>query len=728
MIPDTASRTIFVSIASYRDPDCKNTVRDLFEKALYPDRVYMGICLQVVPGEDDDCLVSIQERSGQLRIDEVSAEHSRGACWARNRTQALWSGEDYYLQIDSHMRFVQGWDEKLIDMLAKCPSEKPVLSTYPLGFTPPNTFVKDELVILCPGGFDDLGVLSNSSMKISLNEAPDLPAESFFIGAGLVFTLGKVVVEVPYDPYIYFVGEEITWAVRLWTCGWDLFTPNQVIAYHDYGKRPDRLRHWDDKIDWGLLDQQSRRRVCHLLGNTLTTNPIHLQEIEKYGLGKARSLSEFETASGLDFKAHLYKGQPIPSKNHRADNPERTAQRLAVFSGIWANNSWGNPETRSGNGSAMNNTVELRARLLETFGSLDIRILGDAGCGDMNWMKELTGQLRFYFGYDIVPELVNDLRARYGNRENCFFSNADIVMTNLPECDAILCRDCLTHLPLDAALMSLKRFRQSGTRYLIATTHAVGRNVWICTGGWYAMDLNAPPFNLPKPKLLINEVGTKSLGVFELKGTEGVFTDIYKRNAWGGKESVSGSGSSIHKTRVIIRELPKLFDDFHTSTILDIPCGDFYWMKNVDLEGMDYTGADIVRDLIQKNKDVFENESTHFKCLDLILDKLPKVDLIFCRDCLVHFSFKDIFLALRNICESQSEYLLTTTFPDRKDNYDIGTGQWRPCNFNVAPFMFPKPIRLINEECTEGNGSYKDKSLALWKIKDIREVLTNNYN
>jgi len=325
-----------------------------------------------------------------------------------------------------------------------------------------------------------------------------------------------VVEEVPYDPHIYFVGEEITWAVRLWTSGWDIFTPNQVIAYHDYGKRPDRLRHWDDKTNWGLLDQRSRRRVCHLLGNKLTTNPDHLHEIEKYGLGTARSLSEFEAASGLDFKAHLYKGRPIPSKNHRADFPSRISQRREIFSNIWTNNSWGNPDTRSGHGSAMNNTVELRTRLPEIFKSLEIRILADAGCGDLNWMKELTGQLRLYFGYDIVPELVSDLRSRYGDRVNCFFSSSDIVMSNLPECDAILCRDCLTHLPLDAALMAIKRFRQSGAHFLLATTQSVGHNVWVNSGWWYAMDLTAPPFNFPVPQRVINEGGRKLLGVWDM--------------------------------------------------------------------------------------------------------------------------------------------------------------------------------------------------------------------
>ena len=517
MLPDTSSQTIFVSIASYRDLDCKNTVRNLFEKALYPDRVFIGICMQVAPGVDDDCLVSLPERSGQLRIDEVAAEESMGACWARSRTQSLWRGEDYFLQVDSHMRFVQGWDEKFIAMLGKCPSDKPVLSTYPLPFTPPDSLAKDDLITILPRSFNDWGVLRMHSILSPIEQAPEIPSPSFVIGAGFVFTLGKVVEEVPYDPYIYFEGEEICFAVRLWTSGWDMFNPNGVVAYHDYGIRPDRVRHWDDKkTDWAALDQRSQGRISHLLGIKPATNSEDLVEIERYGLGTARSISEYEAASGIDFKAHLYKGLPAPDAALRADNPEQIAQRSAVFSSIWTENSWGDPETRSGSGSTMNNTVELRTNLSEIFSSLGIRILADAGCGDLNWMKELTGQLRFYFGYDIVPELVGELRSRYGDRVNCFFTSADVVMTSLPECDAILCRDCLTHLPLDAALMALKRFRQSGARFLLATTHSVGRNIWVSSGGWYTIDMTAPPFNLPAPQRLIHDGGAKMLGVWDI--------------------------------------------------------------------------------------------------------------------------------------------------------------------------------------------------------------------
>jgi hypothetical protein len=207
------------------------------------------------------------------------------------------------------------------------------------------------------------------------------------------------------------------------------------------------------------------------------------------------------------------------------------------------------------------------------------------------------------------------------------------------------------------------------------------------------------------------------------KELEAIFTDIYNGNKFNGDESISGQGSSIAQTKVIINELPILFKDLNIVTLLDIPCGDFNWMQNVPLNNIDYLGADIVDDLIKKNISKYKTENIRFCKLDLLKDDLPKVDLIFCRDCLVHLSFSDIFIALSNICRSQSTYLLTTTFTNRDKNVDIKTGGWRTLNLEIKPFSFPLPIQVINEMCTEGEMNYTDKSLGLWKIEDIKNML-----
>lgn len=201
---------------------------------------------------------------------------------------------------------------------------------------------------------------------------------------------------------------------------------------------------------------------------------------------------------------------------------------------------------------------------------------------------------------------------------------------------------------------------------------------------------------------------------------EAIFTDIYERKGWNGKDSVSGPGSDISQTRILIEELPNLFNDFGICKVLDIPCGDFYWMNKVNLNGIDYIGADIVKTLIEGNRKQYSDFGFQFINLNLINDNLPKVDLVLCRDCLVHFSFSDIFLSFANICSSESKFILTTTFPNTKENKDILTGQWRPLNLEIAPFYLPQPLRIINENCTEDT-SYEDKSLGLWKVEDIQK-------
>jgi hypothetical protein len=201
---------------------------------------------------------------------------------------------------------------------------------------------------------------------------------------------------------------------------------------------------------------------------------------------------------------------------------------------------------------------------------------------------------------------------------------------------------------------------------------------------------------------------------------EDVFTSYFARNTWGGRESVSGQGSDAEQTRIIVRELGGLVRELGIRTLLDVPCGDFHWMNDVDLGATSYVGADIVADLIKRNEMRYGSERVRFEKRNLVEDSLPKVDMIFCRDCLVHFSYEDVFRALRNICDSGSTYLLTTSFPGRRRNEDIVTGQWRPLNLQVAPIALPAPMRIVDEGCTESNGAFRDKALCLWYVDDLR--------
>ena len=207
------------------------------------------------------------------------------------------------------------------------------------------------------------------------------------------------------------------------------------------------------------------------------------------------------------------------------------------------------------------------------------------------------------------------------------------------------------------------------------------------------------------------------------QSTEQVFTDIFQSNSWRGSQSVSGCGSDDDQTALLKTVLPGLFAELGIDSILDIPCGDFHWMQDLDLATIDYCGADIVSDLVASNNDQFGGDSVRFLQKDLIRDSLPQVDLLLCRDCLVHLSATDIRSALKNICDSGATYLLTTTFSARTKNIDIATGQWRPVNLELSPFDLPAPMRLINEGCTESNGEFADKALGLWRLADLKDCL-----
>lgn len=202
----------------------------------------------------------------------------------------------------------------------------------------------------------------------------------------------------------------------------------------------------------------------------------------------------------------------------------------------------------------------------------------------------------------------------------------------------------------------------------------------------------------------------------EIKET---FTRAFSTRYRKGKEieSASGIGSSLSNTNYVREQLPEVFKNFKVTTVIDIPCGDFNWMKEIKYPPhIHYLGADIISQVIVGNQVKYGNENQLFMNIDLIEQPLPKVDLIICRDCFIHFSDEDVFKAINNVKASGSTYLLTTTFP-LKDNHNIKTTQHRAINLQKDPFKFPDPLALINEKYH--NINYSDKSLGMWKVEDL---------
>jgi hypothetical protein len=195
---------------------------------------------------------------------------------------------------------------------------------------------------------------------------------------------------------------------------------------------------------------------------------------------------------------------------------------LSVFAEIAKNNMWGSQESVSGPGSTLASTESLRRGLEEYLPQLGIRTIVDAPCGDLNWIRHLRYSFDSFVGIDIVPHLIEKLKAQDVPRYH--FQIGNIVTDILPRADALLCRDCLVHLPFEAIHRALRLWRLAGFRYIMSTTFTRHENNQDCRyGDWRRLNLQAAPFNLPEPMIVIPDNDhlpapddCKSLGIWKI--------------------------------------------------------------------------------------------------------------------------------------------------------------------------------------------------------------------
>jgi len=199
-----------------------------------------------------------------------------------------------------------------------------------------------------------------------------------------------------------------------------------------------------------------------------------------------------------------------------------------------------------------------------------------------------------------------------------------------------------------------------------------------------------------------------------------VFRLIHAKNIWSSAESISGGGSTLQQTQHLRQQLPGLLRHLQVQRLLDLPCGDFHWMSQVDLTGIDYVGADIVPDLVAETKRRHGRPGFEFIYLDLINDPLPAADAVLCRDCLVHLPNAMVTQALANLRRSSASYLLATSFPAHTANSDIEPGRWRPINLQAPPFCLPEPLLVVHEGNPETQ--YGDKMLGVWRLADLPQA------
>ena len=277
---------IYVQIPAYRDTELSKTLLDLYAKATGPQGLRTGVVWQRARGERLDAAVRALPN---LEILEVPHEAARGCNWARGVLQDRWRGERYTLLLDSHHRFVTGWDRLLIGMyetLRAQASEKPLLTAYLPAYDPERE----------PGGrrkrpYKIYPLAREHGLLTKLTSYPlpgwqkrQGPAEANFLSLHFIFGAGMFNRDVPADPDIYFFGDEVAMGLRAYTLGYDLFHPHVVVGWHCFD-RASRRSHWADHADWRQRHERSLTKLRRLyLG----------REPEAAQLGGTRTIGDYE--------------------------------------------------------------------------------------------------------------------------------------------------------------------------------------------------------------------------------------------------------------------------------------------------------------------------------------------------------------------------------------------------------------------------------------------------
>jgi len=372
--------SIFISIAAFREGFLLETLVSAFKNAKNPEKVFVGAVVQncfgkiledgtletsgtpcfsarKTIGEDETgkdikglleipvdkngieafCAMPDYEhycKNGQIRVLYVHHIDGQGPSMARYYASKLWGGENYFMQIDSHLRFAREWDAKYItESKLTLNYPKSVLSAYPPGFDQvrfipkhmgvDKSKINNDTVIESPGcrlcgcgtpgeakpGKELKGIIHIGQTK-SYEKYEIRPKQSPFIGAGLVFAHGDFLKDVPFDPYLpwTFMGEEILLSMRAWTHGWNIYSPRKNLIIHQY--RPAKLgfpkfyasiQSLYKKFGNAWLQKHTIRRIKNLCGYPFHTaekieaddQSYVLADIENYGLGTARSWEDY---------------------------------------------------------------------------------------------------------------------------------------------------------------------------------------------------------------------------------------------------------------------------------------------------------------------------------------------------------------------------------------------------------------------------------------------------
>mmetsp|Transcript_1683 Transcript_1683/g.2416 ORF Transcript_1683/g.2416 Transcript_1683/m.2416 type:complete len:896 (-) Transcript_1683:65-2752(-) len=310
--------TIFISIATYRDPRCSHTIDAIFANAAFPERLRVGIIDQIIQDVDDSCSkptvpCSIQPNQVKCRyanlIDTytIDAKLSVGPVFARHIGYRLYRGEYFAMQTDAHMEFVRGWDVDLVAQWRSAKNEMAVLTTYVSDVE--NHFNKTtnerttpSRPLMCTSAFEEdyyeenLQVMKHGQEPESLPYTQDEPTLEPYWAAGFSFARGHFVIQVPYDQYLpmIFQGEEISIGIRGFTYGYDFYAPQRSVLYHYYNSDPNTKKRkkvasfWENGNLYKGVESASKARLAGVL-NMISANVLHELAMKESKIKKTRA-------------------------------------------------------------------------------------------------------------------------------------------------------------------------------------------------------------------------------------------------------------------------------------------------------------------------------------------------------------------------------------------------------------------------------------------------------
>jgi hypothetical protein len=220
-----------------------------------------------------------------------------------------------------------------------------------------------------------------------------------------------------------------------------------------------------------------------------------------------------------------------------------------------------------------------------------------------------------------------------------------------------------------------------------------------------------------KPILWLWKLKGQNVDYLEKPRLADRFETIYKNNVWTERrqgESASGHGSTILATQQLVKELPDLLEKIGAESLVDLGCGTYLWMRNVNLRQL-YIGVDIVASVIEDNKNRYQDDRHTFQVLNGCCDPIPDADAILCREVMFHLSFHDAKSLLRNVKRSKAKFFICTTDPTTKVNANVPSGAYRDINLEMEPYSLGPPVMAIHDAVPDNAA----RVLGVWPITSL---------